>query len=72
MKEEGKVLYGPLELSRQPVLFLSPEPAGTGLEEFAEQKIVTIGEEELKAYYPVVKSGGREKEFPGKTQPCDL
>ena len=66
MKEEGKVLYGPLELSVSQYYSYRQSQLEQALEEFAEQKIVTIGEEELKAYYPVVKQAEEKKNFQAK------
>lgn len=66
MKEEGKVLYGPLELSVSQYYSYRQSQLEQALEEFAEQKIVTIGEEELKAYYPVVKQTEEKRNFQAK------
>lgn len=63
MKEEGKVLYGPLELTVSQYYSYRQSQLEQALEEFAEQKIVTIGEEELKEYYPVVKQKEEKKNF---------
>ena len=66
MKEEGKVLYGHLELSVSQYYSYRQSQLEQALEEFAEQKIVTIREEELKAYYPVVKQAEEKKNFQAK------
>ncbi|PXX53668.1 hypothetical protein DFR60_105157 [Hungatella effluvii] len=63
MKEEGKVLYGPLELTVSQYYSYRQSQLEQALEEFVEQKIVIIGEEELKEYYPVVKQMEEKKNF---------
>ena len=66
MKEEGTVLYGPVELSVSQYYSYRQSQLEQLLEEFVEQNIITIGEEELKEYYPVVKQREEKKNFQAK------
>ena len=50
MKEEGTVLYGPVELSVSQYYSYRQSQLEQLLEEFVKQNIITIGEEELKEY----------------------
>lgn len=63
MRKEGKVVYGPLKLSK--VQYYSYRQSGLeqSLKELVEQKIVTVEEEELRAYYPTVKEAEEKKNF---------
>ncbi len=72
MKEEGTVLYGPVELSVSQYYSYRQSQLEQLLEEFVKQNIITIGEEELKEYYPVVKQKEEKKNFQAKTQPGSL
>ena len=63
MKEEGTVLYGPVELSVSQYYSYCQSQLEQLLEEFVKQNIITIGEEELKEYYPVVKQKEEKRTF---------
>lgn len=63
MKEEGKVVYGPIELSVSQYYSYRQSQLYQSLEELVEQKIVTVEEEELREYYQTVKEAEEKKNF---------
>lgn len=63
LKEAGEVVYGPLEFSLSQYYSYRQSQLDTMLEEYIEQEMIELTEEELKEYYPVVCKNERVKDF---------
>lgn len=62
-KESGGVVYGPLELTVSQYYSYRQSQLEQALTEYVEQEIITVTDQDMEAYYPVVKEQEGKKNF---------